>query len=77
LVKVRVMNVLLSIVFCLTANASECQTVRPVQPDGFVGIAGCTIEGQQEAAAWLEEHPKWRLDRIKCTLGNKPKEDNT
>jgi len=44
--------------------------------DGWSGLAGCVLRGQQLAAQWLEEHPKWQLGRIRCTPGNPPRTDD-
>jgi hypothetical protein len=34
-----------------------------------VGLAACAISGQQTAARWLEHHPKWALQRVRCAVG--------
>lgn len=49
---------------CLATDPSVCQAV-PV-PSEFDGVMECTIAGQQTAAEWLDEHPRWRLDSFSC-----------
>ena len=34
-----------------------------------VGLAACAISGQQSAARWLEDYPKWVLQRVRCAVG--------
>lgn len=70
------MLVTLSVVFCLASNPTQCQTSRPEAAEGWGGLASCAIRGQQLAAQWLEEHPKWFLERVRCTPGNLPRIDD-
>ena len=70
------MLVTLSLVFCLLGQPSHCQTIRPDVEDGWSGLASCALRGQQLAEQWLTEHPKWQLDRIRCTPGNPPRTDD-
>jgi hypothetical protein len=67
------MLVTLTLVFCLSANAAECQTVRPAAEDAWNGMPACMIRGQQLAALWLADHPKWALSRVRCTQGSPPR----
>jgi hypothetical protein len=67
------MLVTLSLVFCLLGQPTHCQTVSPNGENGWSGLAGCVLRGQLLAAQWLEDHPKWQLDRVRCTLGNQPR----
>ena len=68
------MLVTLSLVFCLSGGV-QCQTIRP-DNDQYVGLAACAIAGQQLAAQWLEGRPKRYLEKIRCTPGNPPREDD-
>jgi hypothetical protein len=70
------MLVTLSLVFCLLGQSAHCQTVSPDGENGWSGLAGCMLRGQLLAAQWLEGHPKWQLDRIRCTPGNPPRTDD-
>ena len=71
------MLVTLSIVFCLAVNPTHCQKVFPEPSEtADLGLSNCAIRGQQLAAQWLGEHPKWMLDRVRCTIGNAPREDD-
>lgn len=71
------MLVTLSIVFCLASSPTQCQKVFPESSEtGDLGLSNCAIRGQQLAAQWLEVHPKWMLDRVRCTIGNEPRPDD-
>jgi hypothetical protein len=70
------MLVTLSLVFCLLGQPSHCQTLRPDGEDGWVGLPGCILRGQELAVQWLADHPKWGLDRIRCSPGNPPRSDD-
>ena len=70
------MLVTLSLVFCLLGQPGHCQTIRPDMENGWSGLARCALRGQQLAEQWLTEHPKWQLDRIRCTPRNPPRTDD-
>jgi hypothetical protein len=70
------MLVTLSIVFCLPGDPTHCKKVFPEPSEtADLGLANCGIRGQQFAAQWLETHPKWMLDRVRCTIGNEARQD--
>lgn len=54
----------LVLVFCLLSSPSSCQEERPALEQ--MSLAACLTEGQQYAADWLAEHPKWTLSRWRC-----------
>jgi hypothetical protein len=33
--------------------------------------AACLLSGHEAAARWLDDHPKWELDKARCSLGNR------
>ncbi|PWC35370.1 hypothetical protein [Azospirillum sp. TSO22-1] len=69
------MLVTLSMVFCLVSDPTQCQTVNPLVPDDQpLTVSSCQIAGQIEGAKWVNEHPKHRLMRVRCTLGKQPRE---
>lgn len=69
------MLVTLSMVFCLVSDPTRCQTVDPVVPDDTpLTVSSCPIAGQIEGAKWVNEHPKYRMTRVRCTIGNRPKQ---
>jgi hypothetical protein len=70
------MLVTLSLVFCLIGQPSDCQTVNPTAEGGWSGFAGCMLHGQELATHWLADHPKWQLERIRCTPGSPPRGDD-
>jgi hypothetical protein len=70
------MLVTLSLVFSLLGQPGHWRTINPGVEDGWSGLAGCVLRGQLLAAQWLEEHPKWQLDHIRCTPENPPRTDD-
>lgn len=69
------MLVTLSMMFCLVSEPTQCQTVHPVIPDDQpLTFSSCPIAGQIEGAKWVSEHPKYRMTRVLCTVGNRPKQ---
>lgn len=54
---------ILVLIVCLASSPDDCLEVRPVLP---LPLVACIIEGQQVAAEWLEDHPKWFLERWRC-----------
>lgn len=69
------MLVTLSMMFCLASEPSQCHTVNPVIPDDQpLTLASCQIAGQIEGAKWVNDHPKYLLKRVQCTIGNRPKQ---
>ena len=73
----QMMLITLSLVFCLAGQPNNCQTVTPSAEDGWAGLPGCALRGQELAAQWLADHPKWELFRIHCTPGNPPRTKET
>lgn len=65
------MSSFLILVFCLVAEPADCREVQPsLEP---MGLHECMIAGQVEGAKWLDEHPSWRLERVKCEIGERRK----
>jgi len=79
LARKKTMLVTLSIVFCMIGHPHAqqfCQTVQPTDEDSYqAGLSACAMRLQQPAVAWIEEHPKWELDRVRCTPGKTPRSD--
>jgi hypothetical protein len=57
------MLVSLLLVFLSDRPADSYQTVNSAAEDGWLGFAGCMLQGQELATYWLADHPKLRLDR--------------
>jgi hypothetical protein len=57
----------LILVVCLSGTPNNCHEERP--PIDVASPMACMIQGQQMAAQWLEEHPKWRLNGWRCQFG--------
>ena len=51
--------IVLVLIVCLSAEPATCREERP--PIDAASAMACMVQGQQIAAAWVEEHPKWRL----------------
>ncbi len=56
--------ILLTLVLCALNSGSAC--VERVMPTPFESPLGCMVAGQEQAAAWLAEHPGYRLDGWRC-----------
>jgi hypothetical protein len=70
------MLVTLAIVYCLLSNPTKCINELPVPDDAMTGLAACALQGQQYAVSWLAEHPKYFLDRVRCTPGTPARSDD-
>jgi hypothetical protein len=62
------MTVIILIV-CLSGAPDNCREERP--PVDAVSPMACMVQGQQIAAQWLEEHPKWFLKAWRCQFGKR------
>lgn len=56
---------------CLTAHPGACEDVTPLV-DPMRPMA-CMIQGQQIAAEWIAEHPKWTLTGFRCGAAKRVK----
>ena len=54
----------LVLVFCHFTEPIDCQIVRLV-PESETPI-GCLHEGEERAALWLDDHPRWELVHTIC-----------
>jgi len=72
------MPIYLILAFCLISEPEVCNEIRPDLSDVFpiVESLACQIMGERIAAEWVEQHPKWRLDRITCRIGIPPREQD-
>ena len=59
----------LILVVCLSSTPNVCREERP--PIDAVSPMACMVQGQQIAAEWLEEHPKWQLAAWRCQFGRR------
>lgn len=57
----------LVLVVCLSSAPNVCREERP--PVDVASPMSCMVQGQQIAAEWLSEHPKWHLSGWKCQIG--------
>ena len=59
----------LTLVVCLVREPVQCKQVG-----GFAdqtSFSGCFVAGEQAAAEYVAEHPIWRLQRVRCSWGNR------
>jgi hypothetical protein len=64
--------VTLILVVCLSGSPDICREEQP--PIDVTNAMTCLVQGQQIAAEWLEEHPKWPLEAWRCRLGPREKQ---
>lgn len=64
--------VTLILVVCLAGAPDSCREERPIVD--VSSPMSCMIEGQRYAIEWLEEHPKWRLEKWRCAFGVRGKD---
>lgn len=66
----------LTLVFCLSANPAQCQTIEPLSDEDMYiegGSSACFAHGETLASLWLEEHPKWQFGAVRCAPGRQPR----
>ena len=63
------MPVYLSFLAC-TLAADLCHVVVPIERP-FIGMSACQVEGMMLLPQWQEQHPGWRVKRIRCSIGNR------
>ena len=62
----------LVLIVCLSSTPNVCHEERPL-----VDVAtpmACMVQGQQIAAEWVEDHPKWQLTGWRCLIGRPEKQ---
>jgi hypothetical protein len=64
------MPVYLSFLVCMLSG-DVCHVIIPIERP-FIGISACQMEGMTALPQWLEQHPGWRVKRIRCSIGNRP-----
>lgn len=69
------MPVFLSLLVCVAAHTTACHVTVPTQRP-LAGIAACGKEGMEQAAAFVESHPGWVVKRIRCSIGNRPAQED-
>ena len=64
--------VTLILVVCLSGTPAVCHEEQP--PIEATSAMSCLVRGQEIAAEWLEEHPKWHLEGWRCRFGPREKQ---
>jgi hypothetical protein len=57
----------LVLVVCLSSTPNVCHEERP--PVDVSSPMACLVRGEQIAAEWVGEHPKWQLTGWRCQFG--------
>jgi hypothetical protein len=67
------MPVYLSFLIC-TITSGTCHVTIPLERP-FIGLSACQIEGMMLTPQWQDQHPGWTVKRIRCSIGNRPNEE--
>jgi hypothetical protein len=67
------MPVYLSFLICAISSGS-CHVTIPLER-AFVGIAACQMQGMMMMPSWQEQHPGWTVKRVRCSVGNRPHDE--
>lgn len=69
----------LTLVFCLAANPTQCQTIEPQSDEDMyqIGLSSCAQHGEILAQLWLDDHPKWAYGKVRCAMGRQPRAQAT
>jgi hypothetical protein len=67
------MPVYLSFLICALSGGG-CHVTIPVERP-FVALSACQMEGMIITPQWQEQHPGWAVKRIRCSLGNRPHDE--
>ena len=59
----------LVLIVCLSATSDACHEERPIVD--LASPMAYMVQGQQIAAEWIGEHPKWELHGWKCQVGKR------
>ncbi len=62
----------LVLIVCLSTTPNVCHEERP--PVDVASPMACMVRGEQIAAEWVDEHPKWTLTGWKCQVGPREKQ---
>lgn len=54
----------LTLVVCLITSPDICREEQP--PTAVISEQQCLIQGQQIAAEWTGDHPKWTVQGWRC-----------
>ena len=69
------MPVYLSFLICALSGGS-CHDAIPLER-ASIGLSACQIEGMMITPQWQEQHPGWAVKRIRCSIGNLPRDEDT
>jgi hypothetical protein len=70
---VRPMPVYLSFLICALSGGA-CHVTIPAER-AFVGLSTCQMQGMMITPQWQEQHPGWTVRRIRCSIGNRPHDE--
>lgn len=58
----------LTLIFCLAAQ-QRCVERTMLPYPALSSLMGCIVAGPQAAAGYVAEHPRWHLERYRCSVG--------
>ncbi len=67
------MPVYLSFLICALAGGG-CHVTIPAER-AFVGVSACQMQGMIMTPQWEESHPGWKVTKIRCSIGNRPTDE--
>lgn len=67
------MLVYLSFYIC-TVMGTSCHVTVPLER-GLEGLSACYQQGEMMGPSWEEAHDGWKIERIRCTIGKRPVDD--
>jgi hypothetical protein len=67
------MLVYLSFLICALSGGT-CHVTIPIERP-FIGISACEMQGMLMTPQWQEHHPGWTVKRIRCSVGNRPHDE--
>jgi hypothetical protein len=67
------MPVYLSFLICALSGGA-CHVTIPVERP-FVGISACQMQGMVMMPQWQQQHPGWTVKRVRCSIGNRPHDE--
>jgi hypothetical protein len=67
------MPVYLSFLICALAGGG-CHITTPIERS-FVGVSACEAQGMIMTPQWQDNHPGWKVTKIRCSIGRRPNDE--
>lgn len=62
------MQLVLALSVCLISNPTSCRDLPNIQLKDDVGLMGCALASQQEAAKWVVDNPGHYVKKARCIV---------